>query len=829
MKWLANKKVATVLPQKRVRRTTRPDKGFCTGVELEQLDVDTSEATKYTYRKPLHMGGSRRSKRNRHNSSVARYEQEVHSIDGDIEDLLSQLRRPIQKIHGNKTVVMEEDDEMPGTINESDGDLDSGSKDHQMPDTISESDDDSDSDWDDAEEEADDDDERETQLEQICHAMRNAAVKLATRLQYNDLAPTKVWELIRMVFSLLGSPGEFSAAGDSHSCWEGQHGVINTIRDYLFLGRGWRRRRTIRRVLEHVRNQIDTGVGLSAVKVQDMKKKGQGRKRKLNAELDACVARCLNKGFGMQLTNAIINTKTTNAGKGDVHISTIYRSARATFGGTCHNRPLKKTGNKVCECECVNYLISITCSSLTHMHHRHYQDVDSIWCMARLAFALQLSQQFREDVEGESMVGKRVVRLFEDVTTGEDKPFFGVITSFDPAEQYYKVSYADGDWEELSFVQLRHPRWPKIPRLAVLWCDEKHKKVIIGPNNRHEWLFFVNPENPDAFMSAKDGGVKQTPRAATRAKYMKECRGCFGVMAKEEADGTCSGHRMEPFDYTGRKVVGPVAFEKRVQSEVRRVSALKTTGTTRSIHWKDKGEGLDGGPYEARYGDTWRQEVADRLGRGSDAVCDVTKIMDHIIEQGNILFADTPYRDTWYIYHDALSSWWSKGAQAYIETKGFRHRQIKSLDFTNTGTRYEDSLPGDTPEYMPLDSNLFSDSETMVRSNVVVTNKLPRGHPDKFDLTTPKSAWDAVCRTWRYSPTSDRIVEDINRVFCAIEEVIKARGAAVDFKTLRHGRRLEEHIRSRRRASQHSEKKCVDDLQGLHPVTKRIIIDLCNE
>ena len=95
-------------------------------------------------------------------------------------------------------------------------------------------------------------------------------------------------------------------------------------------------------------------------------------------------------------------------------------------------------------------------------------------------------------------------------------------------------------------------------------------------------------------------------------------------------------------------------------------------------------------------------------------MCDVTKIMDHIIEQGNILFADTPYRDTWYIYHDALSSWWSKGAQAYIETKGFRHRQIKSLDFTNTGTRYEDSLPGDTPEYMSLDSNLFSDLETMV-------------------------------------------------------------------------------------------------------------------
>ena len=280
--------------------------------------------------------------------------------------------------------------------------------------------------------------------------------------------------------------------------------------------------------------------------------------------------------------------------------------------------------------------------------------------------------------------------------------------------------------------------------------------------------------------------------------------------------------------YTGKKVIGPAAFEKRIVAEVQRVRNLKTTGTTRSVHWKDAGEGLEGGPYEARYGDDWREEVIERIGKGNNAVCSVVAMMEHIINEGNRLFEDTPYKDTWFIYHDALSQWWSAAAQDYMESVDMKDRQIRSLSFTNVGSRYEDSLPGDTPEYMPLDSNLFSDLETMVRWNVAATNELPRGHEDKFDLTTPSSAWSAIERTWEHAPTSERIVEDINRVFNAIDEVIKNKGTAVDFKLLRHGRRLTEHIRSSKRSKKHSEKKVFGDIEGLHPVSKRLIIDLCD-
>ena len=41
--------------------------------------------------------------------------------------------------------------------------------------------------------------------------------------------------------------------------------------------------------------------------------------------------------------------------------------------------------------------------------------------------------------------------------------------------------------------------------------------------------------------------------------------------------------------------------------------------------------------------------------------------MTHVIEEGNRLFADTPYADTWVIYHDAFSQWWSNGVQDWME------------------------------------------------------------------------------------------------------------------------------------------------------------------
>ena len=60
------------------------------------------------------------------------------------------------------------------------------------------------------------------------------------------------------------------------------------------------------------------------------------------------------------------------------------------------------------------------------------------------------------------------------------------------------------------------------------------------------------------------------------------------------------------------------------------------------------------------------------------------------------------------ICHDALNQYWEAGAPDYLKTRGFgperRARRMKA-------SRYAGRLVGNSPELMPLDSNLFADLE----------------------------------------------------------------------------------------------------------------------
>ena len=109
--------------------------------------------------------------------------------------------------------------------------------------------------------------------------------------------------------------------------------------------------------------------------------------------------------------------------------------------------------------------------------------------------------------------------------------------------------------------------------------------------------------------------------------------------------------------------------------------------------------------------------------------------------------------------------------------------------------------------------------------NVTATLTLDSEDPRKFTLCTPNNVWDAVCRTWEYAPTEKRIVEDIEKVFEAIDLVVENEGRAVDFVKHRHGRREREH-RVARRNRRRREKKLFNNLQGLHTVSKGCIRDL---
>ena len=207
-------------------------------------------------------------------------------------------------------------------------------------------------------------------------------------------------------------PPEFLPGGDP--CWDGADGIINKIHGILNLHNS-RSRSQIRRVLTLVRDtfeedniNIDAGVKLNT--------KNSGRKRKLNEDQDRVVTKVLHFGFGIEMVTTIVNHK---CGVGaEVCPSTVRRSA---LGDKCHNRVTKKTDSK---------------------------DEDSPWCQGRFHFGLQLQQQFRVDVAGPNMIGKKVVKLFGGV------PYVGTLSSFDTESKCYQVEYEDGDDEDLEFHEL---------------------------------------------------------------------------------------------------------------------------------------------------------------------------------------------------------------------------------------------------------------------------------------------------------------------------------------------------------------------------------------
>ena len=78
-------------------------------------------------------------------------------------------------------------------------------------------------------------------------------------------------------------------------------------------------------------------------------------------------------------------------------------------------------------------------------------------------------------------------------------------------------------------------------------------------------------------------------------------------------------------------------------------------------------------PPQSRYGDDWESHLPQRFKFTS-----VEVLMDWTIKEGNRLFADTRFKNTWCIYHDALSQWWERGeggAQEYMASRGFANRQ----------------------------------------------------------------------------------------------------------------------------------------------------------
>jgi hypothetical protein len=173
-------------------------------------------------------------------------------------------------------------------------------------------------------------------------------------------------------------------------------------------------------------------------------------------------------------------------------------------------------------------------------------------------------------------------------------------------------------------------------------------------------------------------------------------------------------------------------------------------------------------------------------------------MMDHVICEGNRIWAGTACDNTWMIYHDHLKIWWEKDGQEYLKSlpcpiagnpsRTWYDRQIKicgEKNNTKVSKRYKNCLPGDSPELMPLDCHLFADLQEGAAKNVALTYHIKGNHEDldlKYSFATPVKVYASLQRTLAAGcPSPKRIAEDINRIWKeTLGRIIAAEGCYIE-------------------------------------------------
>jgi hypothetical protein len=322
-----------------------------------------------------------------------------------------------------------------------------------------------------------------------------------------------------------------------------------------------------------------------------------------------------------------------------------------------------------------------------------------------------------------------------------------------------------------------YPEAPAIPINWILFNDEHHRQIILGCASKIEYAIY---RDADGKAALPPKAWRPTWKPKTTSKYPGEARVGAMVAAVKHLDGSVTGERGALFSYTEQRLVGIADYEKAVAAELRRVKNMV------GAPWNDKKEGSEN-RYQGRYGEVWEEQVRKVLS--SKIVC-VREYIDHVIREGDRVFAGTAAAGRWFLFHDGLSIWFSAGTQAYLTVCGFERRQVRAYGQTNADTLYSRTLPGNSPEWMrALDAFGFADLTRAVLYHVALTSCLEIGDPLKFKMGTPAEVLETLMRCWAIAPSGPRIVEDISALVRVLEKIITNEGACLLDEFYRSGRR----------------------------------------
>jgi hypothetical protein len=188
-------------------------------------------------------------------------------------------------------------------------------------------------------------------------------------------------------------------------------------------------------------------------------------------------------------------------------------------------------------------------------------------------------------------------------------------------------------------------------------------------------------------------------------------------------------------------------------------------------------------PYLSRYGsDNWMDEIC-KCSAMSGSIC-VTKIVNHMKKETDRVMEGTCYEGKSQFYHDVLTLVTCSKTKQYKEKNDLLKYWLLPLEGLQAGTRYHNSIPGDSPELMPLDEMLNMDIHSSARYHVAITAHLARNDHKKFTFSTPKEVSHAYLRlvddVTGNAPSSHRILQDCDKWERSLEKIRQAGGKIVE-------------------------------------------------
>ena len=347
---------------------------------------------------------------------------------------------------------------------------------------------------------------------------------------------------------------------------------------------------------------------------------------------------------------------------------------------------------------------------------------------------------------------------------------------------------------------------------ATVYVDQSHMKAVpaggsghSGSKGRIQTRIAVDPKTGKLLPVAR-GGVMPARRMQIKPKFDSQAQGCYAVAVPKDANGKTKALFLKTFDYTGKKIYSAKDMKTHDEAELKRAKE-----NTSNHHWKNfNGDN----PYKEKFGTKsayklpdnptdWEREweitqqkwyqtfrSCSKMNRKA-SICDFVL---HLIKEGEELYKGTNRENTWMIWHDALSILWEKETQTWLRTlkcpvEGWEDRtwadrfvRFRGKYNDQVAAYYKDSLPGDSPELMPLDCRLFSDVKEGTARNVSFSYFLPDDDPDKYSLATPRKVYDAIHRTIASGcPSQDRIREDIETIKReTLDRIIAAKGGYIE-------------------------------------------------